>query len=217
LVTTYPCFDRVDLTSAFNSPPGKFPRLLFPSQPAAPYTGASFKLWEHEMLNYLRRRLDESATIPFLPIVLMLTIARPPVYGTPGGMLLAQIVLWSAGILVAALLVAARFSPEARAVVHIILNIGPIILAIVGYISLKLFDAYDITAWLGIQPKYQWVVCCGITLSTVALQVHYGIDDLAALVWIFPLRSWAAPPCPVKQRPDCCKQNIRTPGYRTPS
>jgi membrane-associated phospholipid phosphatase len=31
------------------------------------------------------------------------------------------------------------------------------------------------------------VACCSITLSTVALQVHYGIDDLAALVWIFPI------------------------------
>jgi membrane-associated phospholipid phosphatase len=26
---------------------------------------------------------------------------------------------------------------------------------------------------------------CGITLSTIALQVHYGIDDLAGLAWVF--------------------------------
>jgi membrane-associated phospholipid phosphatase len=29
--------------------------------------------------------------------------------------------------------------------------------------------------------------CCGITLSTVALGVHYGVDDLAGLIWIFPI------------------------------
>jgi hypothetical protein len=110
------------------------------------------------MLNDLRRRLDETATIVFLLIVLVLTIARPPVYATPGGLLLAQIVLWSAGILVAALLVAARFSPHARVVLHIILEIGPIVVAIVGYVSLKLLHVYDITAWLGIQPKDQWMM-----------------------------------------------------------
>jgi membrane-associated phospholipid phosphatase len=26
---------------------------------------------------------------------------------------------------------------------------------------------------------------CGITLSTIALQVHYGIDVLAGLAWVF--------------------------------
>ncbi len=29
------------------------------------------------------------------------------------------------------------------------------------------------------------VAACGITLSTVALQVHYGIDVLAGLAWVF--------------------------------
>ena len=283
------------------------------------------------MLNYLRRHLDEIATIVFLLIVLVLTIARPPVYATAGGLLLAQIVLWGAGILVASLLIAARFNAQARNVLHIILELGPIVVAVVGYVSLKLFRAHDITTWLGIQSKDQWmmaadnflfgkipylwfgqwglesipflrimsyfyglypftplialawflykgddaqfrlirrtllisfflgyscyilipvagplsitpnaplpyiettagyiflagnfrfgfdcfpslhtanpwlmvwlsrgklpgwlmtvaiVACCGITLSTVALQVHYGIDDLAALAWIFPI------------------------------
>jgi hypothetical protein len=110
------------------------------------------------MLNFVRRRLDETATIAFLLIVLVLTIARPPVYATPGGLLLAQIVLWSAGILVAALLVAARFSPHARVVLHVILEIGPMVVAVVGYVSLKLFHAYEITNWLGIQPQDQWMM-----------------------------------------------------------
>jgi membrane-associated phospholipid phosphatase len=26
---------------------------------------------------------------------------------------------------------------------------------------------------------------CGITLSTIALEVHYGVDDLAGLAWVF--------------------------------
>jgi membrane-associated phospholipid phosphatase len=29
--------------------------------------------------------------------------------------------------------------------------------------------------------------CCAITLSTLVLGLHYGIDDLAGLVWIFPI------------------------------
>jgi len=29
------------------------------------------------------------------------------------------------------------------------------------------------------------VAACGITLSTIALDVHYGVDDLAGLVWVF--------------------------------
>ena len=29
------------------------------------------------------------------------------------------------------------------------------------------------------------VAACGITLSTIALEVHYGIDDLAGLAWVF--------------------------------
>jgi membrane-associated phospholipid phosphatase len=31
------------------------------------------------------------------------------------------------------------------------------------------------------------LVCTGITLSTIALRFHYGIDDLAGLIWIFPI------------------------------
>jgi hypothetical protein len=110
------------------------------------------------MLNYLRRHLDEIATIVFLLIVLVLTIARPPVYATPGGLLLAQIVLWGAGILLAALLIAARFNARARSVLYIILEIGPIVVAVVGYVSLRLFRAHDITTWLGIHPKDQWMM-----------------------------------------------------------
>lgn len=110
------------------------------------------------MLNYLRRHLDEIATIVFLLIVLVLTIARPPVYATAGGLLLAKIVLWGAGILVAALLIAARFNAQARSVLRVILQIGPIVVAVVGYVSLKLFRAHDITAWLGIHPKDQWMM-----------------------------------------------------------
>jgi len=32
---------------------------------------------------------------------------------------------------------------------------------------------------------------CGITLSTIALEVHYGVDVLAGFVWVFLIASVA--------------------------
>ena len=42
------------------------------------------------------------------------------------------------------------------------------------------------------------VTCTGITLSTIALRLHYGIDDLAGLVWIFPISMLARASLPRK-------------------
>jgi len=32
-----------------------------------------------------------------------------------------------------------------------------------------------------------FIVCLGITLSTIALRFHYGVDDIAGFIWIFPI------------------------------
>ncbi len=105
------------------------------------------------MLDFLRRRLDELVTILFLSLVLVVTILRPPVFATQGGLTLARIILWGAGILLAILLVTSRLSSLAQSALGIVLKIGPMVVAIVGYVSLKLLHAEDITAWLGILPK----------------------------------------------------------------
>jgi len=39
---------------------------------------------------------------------------------------------------------------------------------------------------------------CGITLSTIALQVHYGIDVLAGLAWVFLMAKVAKATLPVE-------------------
>jgi hypothetical protein len=46
------------------------------------------------MLNLLRRRLDEIVSGVFLLLVLVLSILRPPVFATAGGLRLAQVILW---------------------------------------------------------------------------------------------------------------------------
>ena len=71
-------------------------------------------------------------------------------FATHGGLLLARIVLWSAAILVTVLLAASRFSSRARGALHFVFDFGPIVVAVLGYVSLRLLGAHAITAWLGI-------------------------------------------------------------------
>jgi PAP2 superfamily len=117
-----------------------------------------------DLVNFLRRRLDETVTVVFLLLVLIFTILRPPIFATAGGLMLAHIVLWGAGILLAILLAAARFSRMARNLRDIVLQIGPMMVAIVGYASLRLLHAEDITAWLGIRPKDRLMMAADIAL-----------------------------------------------------
>jgi membrane-associated phospholipid phosphatase len=102
------------------------------------------------MLDFLRRRLDELVTGLFLLLVAVLTVVDPPVFATRGGLLLARWMLSSAAILVVALLVAARFSAHARSALHFVLQYGIILVAVVGYVSLRLLHASTVTSWLGI-------------------------------------------------------------------
>lgn len=105
------------------------------------------------MWNFFQRRLDELVTVLFLLLVLVLTILRPPVFTTAGGLTLAHVVFGGAGILLAVLLAGARFSQRMRNVRDFVLQIGPMVVAVLGYASLRLLHAEDITSWLGILPK----------------------------------------------------------------
>ena len=110
------------------------------------------------MIDFVRRRLDELVTGLFLLLVAVLTVLDPPVFATPGGLLLARVVLWSAAVLVAVLFIAGRFSSRARRLLHLVLKFAPIVVAVVGYVSLKLLRASTITAWLGIPPLDHWAM-----------------------------------------------------------
>ncbi|MGA2570673.1 MAG: phosphatase PAP2 family protein [Terracidiphilus sp.] len=102
------------------------------------------------MLPFLRRRLDELVTVLFLLMVVVVSALHPPVFATRGGQLLARWVLSSAPVAVAALWVASRFSALARSALRFVLEWGIIVVAVVGYVSLRLLHAETVTAWLGI-------------------------------------------------------------------
>jgi len=102
------------------------------------------------MYDFVRSYLDELLTGLFLLLAAVFTIAHPPLFATPGGLLLARVVLWSAAILVCVLLAASRFSLRARSTLHFVFEFGPIVVAVVGYVSLRLLDASVITTWLRI-------------------------------------------------------------------
>lgn len=102
------------------------------------------------MFDFVRSYLDELLTGLFLLLVAVFTVAHPPLFATHGGLLLARIVLWSAAILIFVLLAASRFSLHARNILQYVFDAGPIVVAVVGYVSLRLFGASVITAWLGI-------------------------------------------------------------------
>ncbi len=110
------------------------------------------------MLNFLRRRLDELMTGCFLFLVLMLVVFYHVQFATAGGLALAQWVIGSVAVLVVLLLIAARFTPRARPPLRVVAEIGPMVVAVLGYVSLKLFNANVITNWLGISPKDGWMM-----------------------------------------------------------
>ncbi|HEV2485001.1 MAG TPA: phosphatase PAP2 family protein [Terracidiphilus sp.] len=116
------------------------------------------------MLNFLRRRLDELMTGSFLCLVLVLVLLCHVDFATPGGLLLAQLVIGSIALIVAVLLIAVRFTPRVRPLLRIVVEIGPMVVAVLGYVSLKLFHASVITIWLGISSKDQWMMAADVVL-----------------------------------------------------
>jgi membrane-associated phospholipid phosphatase len=116
------------------------------------------------MLNFLRRRFDELVTGSFLFLILILVPLWPPVFGTPGGRAFSQWTLSVLILLFVLLLIAARFTPRARPLLRIVLEIGPMLVGVLGYVSLKLFHASDLTAWFGIPSLDRWMMAADIAL-----------------------------------------------------
>jgi membrane-associated phospholipid phosphatase len=116
------------------------------------------------MFDFVRSYLDELVTGLFLLLVAVRTVLRPPVFATPGGLLLARVVLWSAAVLVAALFISGRFSSRARRLLDSVLKFAPIVVAVVGYVSLRLLHASVITAWLGIPSLDHWAMAADVAI-----------------------------------------------------
>jgi membrane-associated phospholipid phosphatase len=156
------------------------------------------------MLDFVRSYLDELLTGLFLLLVAVVTVAHPPQFATHGGLLLARTVLWSAAILVTVLLAASRFSSWARVALHFVFDFGPIVVAVLGYVSLRLLGAHAITAWLGIpsfdremmasdvaifgKTPYLWFVQSGLDRGLFAQVVSgfyalYPFTPLLAVGW----------------------------------
>lgn len=132
------------------------------------------------MLNFFRRWLDELLTGIFLFLVLVLTLLGRAHFATAGGLALAQWVLSSAGALVVLLLVAVRFTPRARPALRAVVEIGPMVVAVLGYVSLKLFDATAVTRWLGIARLDKWMLAADVALFGKTPYVwfsQWGLDS----------------------------------------
>jgi membrane-associated phospholipid phosphatase len=131
------------------------------------------------MLDFVRSYLDELLTGLFLLLVAVFTVAHPPLFATHGGLLLARIVLWSAAILVTVLLAASRFSLRARDALHFVFDFGPIVVAVLGYVSLRLLSAHAITAWLGIPSFDREMMAADVTIfgkTPYLWFVQWGLD-----------------------------------------
>jgi len=148
------------------------------------------------MLKFLRRRLDELATCAFLLLALVCTILRPPVFATAGGLTLARIVLWGAGILLAVLYGWSRISARAQSVLSAVLKIGPMVVAILGYTSLRLLHAEDVSWWLGILPKDRQMMVADVALfgkTPYLWFAQWGLDGhlfqriMASFYALYPL------------------------------
>lgn len=153
------------------------------------------------MLNFLRRWLDELATALFLLLALVVTLIHPPVFATPGGLLLARIVLWSAGLALALLLLASRIRPWARTLFRRVMQFFPMLVAVLGYVGLRLLHAEQITTWLGIPSRDRWMMAADIALfgRTPCLGFSQHLLDgylfqhaMASLYGLYPLLPFAA-------------------------
>jgi membrane-associated phospholipid phosphatase len=132
------------------------------------------------MLNFLRRWLDELMTGCFLFLVLILVVLFPVDFATAGGRLFAQWVLWSVGILVALLLIAVRYTSRVRPMLRVVAEIGPMVVAVLGYVSLKLLHAAVITHWLGIASKDPWMMAADVVLfgkTPYLWLAQWGLDS----------------------------------------
>ena len=135
---------------------------------------------ERAMGNFLRRWLDELVTGAFLFLILILVPLDPPGFGTPGGLALAQGTIGSAAVLLALLLVAARFSRRARGLLRLVVEFAPALVGVLGYVSLKLFRASVITSWLGIPSLDKGMMAADIALfgkTPYLWFMRWGLDS----------------------------------------
>ena len=153
------------------------------------------------MLNFLRRWLDELATGLFLLLALVVTLLHPPVFATPGGLLLARVVLASVGIVLAVLLGASRLRPWARTLLRRVMQFFPMLVAVLGYVGLRLLHAEQITSWLGIPLRDHWMMAADMALFGKTLCLGFSLrllDDhlfqhvMASLYGLYPLMPFAA-------------------------
>ena len=147
------------------------------------------------MLNSLRRHLDELMTGSFLCLVLVLVLVCHADFETPGGLALAQWVIGSVALFVAVLLIAVRFTPRARPPLRVVVEIGPMVVAVLGYVSLKLYNASGITNWLGISSKDQWMMSADVALfgktpylwfSQWGLDSHFFLQVMSIFYGLYP-------------------------------
>jgi hypothetical protein len=152
------------------------------------------------MGNFLRRWLDELLTGAFLFLILILVPLCPPAFGTPGGLALARWTIDSAVLLFALLLAAARFSGRARGLLRLVVEFAPALVGVLGYVSLKLFHASVLTAWLRIpsfdkgmmaadialfgKTPYLWFIQWGLEsrLFTQVMTCFYSLYPLTPLL-----------------------------------
>jgi len=154
-------------------------RVVLPYLTGAAYTGLQSAV-QTKMLDFIRRRLDELVTGFFLLLAAIVTVLDPPVFATRGGLLLARVVLWSAAALVVVLFAAARVSQHARNLWRMGGDIGPMAVAVIGYVGLKLLHASAITAWLGIPSFDRGMMAADVALfgKTPYLWFnHWGLDS----------------------------------------
>ena len=147
------------------------------------------------MLNLLRRHLDKLMTGSFLCLVLVLVLVCHADFATPGGLALAQWIIVSVALFVALLLIGVRFTPRARPPLRVVVEIGPMVVAVLGYVSLKLYHASGITNWLGISSKDQWMMSADVALfgktpylwfSQWGLDSHFFLQVMSIFYGLYP-------------------------------
>lgn len=152
------------------------------------------------MIKSFCRWLDVWVTVAFLLLALVLTLLNPPVFATPGGLLLARIILSAVGIFLAAFAAAARFHAAARGLLRSFLLFFPMLVAVLGYVALRLLHAEKLTALLGIAPRDPWMIAADNALfgkTPFLWFAQWGLDGhlfervMAALYGLYPLMPFA--------------------------
>ena len=88
--------------------------------------------------------------------------------------------LGSVAVLLSVLLVARRFTAAVGPALRVVVEVGPMVVAVLGYVSLKLFDASVITRWFGITSKDPWMMAADVALFSKTPYLwfaQWGLDS----------------------------------------